>query len=186
MKWNYLFVGLIYLISGIASAAVININDPDTLVVDSAVSWNIIADTTYNYNNILITQNGLLDISGTSSMPGITLNSAGNIEIYGALTIKDVGLTLNTVDRFYLAGDITSNVNFTIQGAAVDLSPASSSITIAGSDSAVLLNAPDIKLVPFTSGNISLSSGKITLVPLPTSLWLMLSGLMVFSRSRFS
>ncbi len=186
MKWNYLLVGLIvYLSADMASAAVININDPDTLVIDSAVSWNIIADTTYNYNNILITQNGLLDISGASSIPGITLNSAGNIEIYGALNIKDVGLTLNTIDRFYLAGDITSNVNFIIQGAAVDLSSTSSSITIVGSDS-VVLNAPDIKLVPLTGGGVQLTSGNITVVPLPASLWLMLSGLMVFFRSRFA
>ncbi len=179
MKWSYLFAGfMIYLCSGIASAAVIDINDPDTLVIDSAVSWNISADTTHYYNNILITQNGALDISGSPSIPGVTLNSAGNIEIYGALNIQNVGLTLNTLDRFYLSGDITSNVNFTIQGAAVDLSSTSSSIIITAKDPGVL-NTPYISLVPLAGGNI-------TVVPLPASLWLMLPGLIAFSRFRFS
>lgn len=186
MKWNYFFGCLvIYLSSGIASAAVIDINDPDTLVVNNAISWNILTDTTYNYNNILITKSGVLNISGTASIPDITLNSVGNIEIYGALNIRDVDLTLNAGNRFYFSGDFTTNANFKIRGAGVNPDSASSGILITGKDPG-LLNTPYIKLVPLTGGLVPLTSGHITVVPLPASLWLMLPGLIAFSRFRFS
>ncbi len=165
MKWSCLFAVLICSGSGITSAAVIDINDPDTLVIDSAMNWEIFSNTIYNYNNILIAENGVLNISGTSLIPDMTLNSAGNVEIYGALNIQDVRVTLSAVDLFYLSGNIISNTGLVIQRTIVDPGSTSSSIVISSTDPGVL-NAPDITFASLTGD-----------VPLPASMWLMLSGL---------
>lgn len=199
MKWNYIFAGLLYFIFDSCLAAIIDVNDPDALVIDSVASWNIFSDTSNNYSNILITQNGVLNISGSASTPGLILNSAAHIEINGSINIQDVSVTLNALDSISLDGSINSNADISIQSPSITALDASSIIAgsanivtaveassiIFGSVNIVTLSTnTDITINQgmLTGGIITMSDG--TIVPLPASLWLMLTGLLAFFQIR--
>ncbi len=190
MKWNYIFAGLLCLVSGSSFSVTIDVNDPDTLVIDSVVNWDIFSDSSNNYNNILITQNGVLNIFGTASTPSLILNSAAHIEINGSINIQDVAVTLNAPDSFFLTGNITGNADISIQSSSISLFEVSS--VVDGSVNTVTLSAnTDVMIIDqnvfaggvITSGGVIIMSNG-TIVPLPASLWLMLTGLLAFFQIR--